>query len=347
MSYQQSTKLTTRSDFNAKLLFLSNRNGELEGRLRDADQSCQRYEAKINAQHALVVDLMDAIHALAASPSNKNDNASGGNIPEEMCVLLTKNARRVSELSQEVEMMKLQLIQRIQVPNIIIENSGNQSDPSEKDDDDDDDDNNVDEYEDIPSSSSTTSSVSSTSSSSYTESQEKLTQLTQELNHVNSRCESLERSFKTLKRKNMDREMRSMKSLRNMRWQISELEEERKRRLDLQITAEERVLELENELHELKQQTFHESRFRRQHQPITENQSDTDLKDVKSSTLKGVDHCRALAMLRNKVFRKSEDYFPQDLEAVSEDSGASDDSDESDDSEDECGPRRNAYLALE
>ena len=329
MSYPRSKLPTTRSEFNARLLSLSNQNEELEARLWEAEQSCQHYQIKINAQHALVVDLMDAIHALAASSSSEIDNNSGGNIPEEMCVLLTQNARRVSELSQEVERMKLQLMQQIHAPNVTIENSSFKSDRSEAND-------NVDKYEDIP------SSVSSSSSS--TESGEKATQCMEELARAKSRCESLERSLEALKRKNTEREMRSMKSLRNMRWQISELEEERKRRLDLQITAEKRVIHLETELRQYREQTFQHLKNQESEIIVTENQSDTDLENIKSSTLKGVDYCRELVMLRNKVFRNSEDCFPLDLVAVSEDTGADDDSDNS---EDECIPYSNAYLALE
>jgi len=354
MNYRQSTIPTTRIDFNARLLSLSIQNEELEARHRETEQICDRYEIKVKAQHALVVNLTDAIHAMANTTSCANTDTNGGSIPEEMCSLFTRNARRISELSQEVEIMKLLLAQQVQGGNVVMNKSTDQinksadelnksmdqMEPSATYNDDDDDEN-----------ASTTSSVSSSSSSSSSsiKSDENIALLEDELDSVKSQCQSLERSFQTLKRKNMGREVRSLKSLRNMRRQVSELEQERKRRLDLQATAETRVVQLENELDELREKIF------RRERPVIpdiiaeQNQKDSDteerfLDDVNSSTLKGVDHCREMVMLRNKVLRQSEDYYPPSLVTVSEDSEGSDESDES---EDECGPCMNAYLAVE
>lgn len=357
MSYRQSTIPTTRRDFSARLLSLSIHNEELEARLRESEQTCQRYEIKIKAQHSLVVDLMDAVHAMANSPSGESDDIDGGSIPEEICVLFTRNAQRVSELIQEVERMKISFAQRIQIPNDEIQESSYQKILSKTNDGDYDD-----EYEDIPSNISISSLLSS-SSSSTTESEEEIAQVKEELISVKSKCMSLQRSVATLKGKNTQREVRSMKSLRTMRWQISELEEERKRRLDLQASAEARVVELENELHELRERTLQENSIFRRQQPgknhgteivveqnqLDKNQPDSNTEeksvdDVKFSTMKGVDHCRAMVMLRNKVFRKSEDYYPRTLVTVSEDNV---DSEESDDSEDECNSCMYSYLAIE
>jgi len=335
MNYCQSTIPTTRSDFNARLLSLSIQNEELEARLRETEQICDRYEIKMKAQHALVVNLTDAIHAMANTTSSVNADTNGSSIPEEMCSLFTRNARRMSELSQEVEIMKLLLAQQVQGRN----KSMDQMEPSATNNNDDDDEN-----------ASTTSSVSSSSSSSSPsssiKSDENIALLEDELNSMKSQCQSLERSFKTLKRKNMEREVRGLKSLRNMRRQVSELEQERKRRLDLQATAETRVVQLENELDELKEKIFLQERPFISDIIAEQKQKDSDteerfLDDINSSTLKGVDHCREMVMLRNKVLRQSEDYYPPSLVTVSEDS------DGSDESEDECGPCMKAYLAVE
>merc|ERR1711935_1313546 len=109
------------------------------------------------------------------------------------------------------------------------------------------------------------------------------------------------------------------KSLRNMRQQVERLEQERKRRLELQTNAEDRALELEIELLKLKQEDSRQDIFRRrqhQHQhpqdqvESAENSNVREAKRIESDPLtkKGIDHCRERIILRNQL---DKDSFPQ------------------------------------
>ena len=322
MIQNRSTKPPTRGEFNAKLLSLSNRNKELEEKLREAEQSCQSYEIKNYSQHALILDLTDTIHSMTNYPSGDNDDSGGAgtNIPEEICLLLTKNARRVSDLSEELAKMNLQLQNQMQVLSVV-ENNDNHNNK------------NV-EFVDIPlhdnekgnSTSSSTSSISSLSSSLSLVSEPE--QVEQEIVRVSSRCESLERSLKTMKRKYTEREVKSMKSLRKMRHQIDGLEQERRRRLDLQAAAEERAHQLEFELYQLRQDKNREGvppgiLFERKLSDGN-NRGERRHSETNPSTTKGLDHCRKLAMQRNQQLRMG-DWFAPLLVPVSEESEDSED----------------------
>lgn len=340
---------TTRREFNARLLSLSIRNEELEERLREAEQSHRHDEIKKKTQFALLGDLLDAIHSMSNSNSSSgdddNDSDTGGantdtNIPEEMCILFTNNLQRISDLSEEVERLKLQLLQQIQVPRSFGNDSNSQNNPSQDNDDDDG-------FVEISlndnrkeNSFSSTSSTSSTSSSSILiEPDQQTIHLEEEIVRVNSKCSSLERSFKTLKRKNAEREIRGIKSLRRMKRQVDGLEDERRRRLDLQAAAEERAHQLEIEVDHLQQKTtrkggvFLLQRNQQQQQPPNDEPSEIAFEENKrdgnqeeraeietdpSPTTNGLDGCRELTMVRNQRWRDNQDSFPPLLVAVNE-----------------------------
>jgi len=322
MIQDRSTKPTTRSQFNTKLLSLSNRNKEVKEKLREAEQSCQSYKIKNFLQHALILDLTDTIHSMANSPSGDSDDSGGAgtNIPEEICLLLTKNARRVSDLSEEVAKMKLQLQNQMQVLSVAKNNENHN--------------NNDVLFVDIPlhdnekgnSTPSSASSISSLSSSLSLLSEPE--QVEKEIVRVSSRCESLERSLKTMKRKNTEREVKGMKSLRKMRHQIDGLEQERRRRLDLQAAAEARALQLESELYQLRQEKNREGvppeiLFERKQLDVN-NRGRRKYSETNPSTTKGLDHCRKLVMQRNQQLRMG-DWFAPLLVPVSEESEDSED----------------------
>jgi len=354
MAEDQPTQPTTRSEFNARLISVTIENEKFQERMVDAEQTCQQYELKMNAQHGLLIDLMGAFDVLVNSPPSGPTN-----IPEEMCILLTKYALRVSDLSEEAHSRMLQ--QQNQFPTLI------------RNDDDVNDHNHSDVgFVDIPlcgnekgmssSSTASTSSLSSLLTSSISESDQKAARLEEEIVRVNAKCTSLERTLKTLKRKNTLRDVRNMKSLRNMKSRIELLEEERIRRLDLQSTAEQRAYTLEIELHELqqkmvrmKQQQSSSQSFNGQpslieiDEDITDSDSDEQTEtESESEALTeadfmaiGVDHCREAVILRNQMEREQQDWLPPHLVAVSEDSETSDDC-----SEHECSPRSSPILML-
>lgn len=321
----QPRKPTTRSGFQSTMLSLSTRNEELEERLREAERNSHRLEMKNKSQHALILDLMDAIHSMTNSSASGDDNESG--IPEEMCLLLTKNAQRISELSEEVGKMKFQLQQQMENHSTVRNNQvENESDVEDF------------RFVDISLCEEENENSSSTSSSA---------RLEEEIVRISSKCDSLERSLKALKHKNSEREIRSMKSLRSLRNQVDSLEQERKRRLDLQASAEERALQLEIELQELKQENNRQSIFRRQrHESPLQEPEDSQKSDGKIEskqietelTRKGLNHCRELVMMRNQLDMQS---YPPLLLAVSEES------EESEDSEDDFRPSVNAAVELE
>lgn len=352
MAQDQPTQPTTRGEFNARLISVAIENEELEERVMDAEQACQQYELKMNAQHGLLIDLMGAFDVLVNSPPSGLTN-----IPEEMCILLTKYALRVSDLSEEAHSRMLQ--QQNQFPTLIRNkvdgNDHNNSDVG---------------FVDIPlcgnenemSSSSTASTTSHSSllTSSISESDQKTARLEEEIVRVNAKCTSLERTLKTLKRKNTLRDVRNMKSLRNMKSRIELLEEERIRRLDLQSAAEQKAYTLEIEIHELQQKMVRIKQ--RQSSPqsfndqpslieIDEDTTDGDSEEHTESESEalteadfmaiGVDHCREAVILRNQMEREQQDWLPPHLVAVSEDSETSDDS-----SEHECSPRSSPILML-
>jgi len=330
----RSTKPTTRNEFNSRLQSLSTRNEELEESLRESEESCQEYEAKNNAQHALIHNLMETIHSLTTSNSHKD-----AKIPEKMCLLLTKNAQRVSDLSEEVERMKLRLKNQMERSRSVKVNYYEDADESKQGEDE------VEvEFVDVSlcdNDNEYTPSVSISSSFSSPQtpaSGQETIRLEEEIVRISSKCESLERSLSTLKRKSALREVRSMKSLRNMRQQVERLEQERKRRLELQTNAEDRALELEIELLKLKQEDSRQDIFRRrQHQhpqdqvESAENSNVREAKRIESDPLtkKGIDHCRERIILRNQL---DKDSFPQLLLVVSEES------EESQESEDDFRP---------
>ena len=322
------SNMTTRSEINSRLQTLSTRNKELETELQEVEETCQQYDARNKAQHELIQNLKETIHFLAVSPSDDKETRSGdeksAKIPEKMCLLLTKNAHRVSDLVEEVERMKFLLKKQKQVTSGFQNSYGDDSDESEHDEDDvefvdvslGDNDNDY-----VPA----TSISLSFSSSETPASGHEIIRLEEEIVRISSKCSSLDRSLNTLKRKNAEREVRSMKSLRNMRQQVENLEQERRRRLDLQTNAEERALQLEIELHELRQENNRQNIFRRQQQPVQEqleslekgNIEDTTPIESGESAKRGIDHCRELIMLRNRL---DQDSFPPLLRSVSEES---------------------------
>jgi len=292
---------TTRSEFNARLLFLTARNEELEERLLHAEESCQDYHIRLQSQHDLASNLMDAIHAMTKPESDNNDSSDGcnTNIPEELCLLLTKNAQRIAELSQEVEHMKLLLLNKIQDGNgqnndFYYENGDGKFDDVDMCDNGND---------------NLSVSTTSTSSFSISDRSKENVDLKEEIDRVNYKCESLKRSMKALKRNNGKREIRAMKSLKNMKTKVDTLEEERRRRVEMQFSAEERADKMQIELDQLKQKTNEGTQSER----LTETASD----ETNSSTSKGVDRCRNLVILRNK---QDQDFFPSSLVALKENS---------------------------
>lgn len=325
--------MTTRSEINSRLQTLSTRNEELETELQQAEETCQQYEARNKAQHELIQNLMETIHSLVVSPSDDEETSSADHrnttIPEKMCRLLAKNAHRVSHLVEEVERMKFLLKKQMEVTSGFQNSYSDDSDESEHDEDD------V-EFVDVSLSDNANDYVSATSislsfSSSVTPaSGQQIIRLEEEIVRISSKCTSLERSLNTLKRKNAEREVRSMKSLRNMRQQVENLEQERRRRLDLQTNAEERALQLETELHELRQENNRQNIVRRQQQPTQEqleslekgNMGETTPIESGESVKRGIDSCRELIMLRNQL---DQDSFPPLLRTVSEDSEESED----------------------
>lgn len=340
MANHESAQPNTQNELNARLFSLSIEN---EARLQKAEHTCRHYEIKINAQNELIGDLVDAIHDMTGSSSGDNT------LSEATCRLITQNARRVSDLSEEVEKMKLMLMlmQQIQVSNTVCKHSDDQNDTPEMKNG-----NDTNGFEDVQSSELSTSSVSS-SSSPITEIEEAYARLEKEIIRMNLRCKYLERSLKTLKHKNMELGVRSIKSLQNKKRQIHNLEEERQRRLELQATAEERVLQLENELHELKKNSCREDIFREDvfqgQQPINDSEESViaikqiprndNAKEKETGGIKplrGVDHCRELVMLRNKMLRRNTDFVPPLLVAVNESSEGSDHSDDSEDESIQC-----------
>jgi len=290
------------------------------------------YKAKNKAHRDLILDLMETIHCLKASPSDDNESSGGSEkdsrIIEKMCHLLTKNAQRVSDLSEEVERMKSRLRKQVQGSTGARQNFDDDSDESEHDEDDAEfvdvslcD--NEDDY--IP----CLSGSSSSSSSQTPTSGQQTIRLEEEIVRVSSKCTSLERSLATLKRKSTERELRSMKSLRNMRRQIENLEQERRRRLDLQTNAEERALELEIQILELKQENSRQDIFRRQDPQQDQPQSpeDSNMRETRRIELdplakKGIDSCRKVIMMRNQLDKES---YPPILLVVSEESEDSED----------------------
>lgn len=296
---------TTRSEFNARLLSLTARNEELEERLFHAEESCQDYQLKLQSQHDLVGNLMDAIHAMTKPQSDDNDSNDGSNthIPEELCLLLTKNAQRVAELTQEVEHMKSLLLNKMH------DGNGSNNDFYYENNDDA-------EFDDIDLSDSEKDnlsvSTSSTSSFSISDRSKENMDLKEEIDRVLYKCESLERSMKALKRNNSQREVRAMKSLKNMRRQVDTLEEERRRRVQMQIAAEERAEKLQIELDKLKQKTNERTQSERL---IDNNSGGKASVETNSSIPEGVDHCRNLVILRNKY---DHDFLPPPLVALKE-----------------------------
>jgi len=292
---------TTRSEYNARLLFLTARNEELEERLLHAEESCQDYHIRLQSQHDLASNLMDAIHAMTKTESDNNDSSDGSNthFPEELCLLLTKNAQRVAELSHEVEHMKQLMLNKMQV-----DNSQNSDFYYENGDG---------EFDDIDvcytGKDNLSVSTTSTSSCSISDRSKENIDLKEEIDRVNYKCESLERSMKALKRNNSQREMRAMKSLKHMKRKVDTLEAERRRRVAMQFSAEERADKMQIELDQLKQKTNEGTQSER----LTEIASD----ETNSSTSKGVDHCRNLVILRNK---QDQDFFPLPLVALKENS---------------------------
>jgi len=178
--------------------------------------------------------------------------------------------------------------------------------------------------------------------------------------HIKSRCDSLEGSMDTLKRKHTEREVRSMLSLRNIKCQLDELELERKRRIDMQASAEERACRLERQISDITS-----NRSRRWHQEVhgdgaksmisledsrqqdgkeivffssasssassTASSSSSDASDTSSECTnhedknelfaRNLNRCRETVMLQKELFRSNPDSFPPLLVTVSEDSG--------------------------
>jgi len=288
---------------------------------------------KNKSQHDLIVDLMDAIHSMASSSSD--DNAT--KIPEEMCLLLTKNALRISELCEEVARMKIELLKQAD-DRKYEENNGDDDSDSDRDsdsesDDIDDDDENDYRFDDVSLGDKEKDSLSF-------EVEEEKSELVEEYVRVSSKCESLERSLETLKRKNSEREIRSMRSLRNMRRQIDSLEQERKRRLDLQASAEDRALQLEIEVHELKQKLAREDASGPQQLTKDGNKGERKQCEFDPPTAKGLNKCREYVMMRKQLMRLTDVSSPPKLVAVSEES------DDSEESEDDFRPSFDSYLTL-
>jgi len=339
MIHYQSTKLTTRSEVNSRLQTLSTRNEELEKKLHEAEETCQHYEAKNRAQHALIQGLMETIDSLSTfSPNNKECGSSdeeSTKFPEKICLMLTKKAQRISDLVEEVERMKFRLKKQREIPISFQTNYEDDFEESEHDEDDVD-------FVDVSLSETENDYVPITSvSSSFSSSETRMSgqesiHLEEEIVRISSKCQSLERSLDTLKRKSVEREVRSMKSLRNMRQQVESLEQERRRRLDLQSSAEERAMKLEIELLELREEKNRQQIFRRQQRSLTEqaeslesgNIGDTKPTESDLSIKKGIDRCREIIMLRNQL---DKDSCPPLLVSVSEESESSEESQESDD----------------
>lgn len=283
----------------------------------------------------LITELMDVIHSMTQPSKDNNDENTF--INENTCLLLTKNAQRIARLSMELENMKLQQQERRPT---IFQNDDDGDHICPNDDDV--------RLEDVPlvDNGKTASTSSSSSSSSLM-----ITELEEENTQIKSQCESLERTAYTLKRKNTEREVHSMMSLRNMRCQIDELEQERKRRLDMQASAEERVFRLEEEIHQMKNDTRSEFLLEDDNKQGEEgiifslsnicdgssisissssNNNNNKRSESNWSSSRSLNHCREMAMARNELSRSSNhDSFPPLLVPVSEDS---DDDDHSDDS---------------
>jgi len=284
------------------------------------------YEAKNKAQHGLILNLMETIHSLKASPSD--DSKSSGSEKDsktiaKMCHLLTKNAQRAADLSEEVERMKSRLRKYVQESADARQKNDEDSDESEHYEDDAEfvDVSLCDNEDDYISCLSGSSSFSSSQTST---SRQQTIRFEEEIVRISSKCTSLERSLSTLKRKNAERELRSMKSLRNMRQQIESLEQERKRRLVLQTNAEERALELEIQILELKEENRRQDVFRRQQpqqdkleSPVHSSRREKKRDDFDPLTKKAIDSCREVIMMRNQLDKVS---YPPILLVVSEES---------------------------
>merc|ERR1712025_1511038 len=97
-----------------------------------------------------------------------------------------------------------------------------------------------------------------------------------------------------------------------MRNQVETLEEERRRRVRMQIAAEERADKLQIELDQLKQKANEQTQSE---QLIDNNTGETASVETNSSIPEGVDHCRNLVILRNKY---DQDFLPPPLVALKE-----------------------------
>lgn len=330
----KSTKPTTRSEFNARLESLSTQNEALEARLGQSEEKCRRLEIKNTTQHALVMDLMEAIHSMASAPTDGNEP----NIPEATCLLLTKSAQQVSDLTEELELMEFALKTQTQVPRSVRNNANQESQCEGEESENENEENDFvdvslcDNEKEVLSSSSSTSSVSLRL---FESTRQENIYLDEEVAHLRTKCESLEHSLKTLKRKNSEREIRSMKSLKYMRNQIDGLQEERKRRLNLQASAEEHALKLEIDLLQLKQERIRQDIFRKKQlkEQSSEDEYESDIikgerknqNRMNSSVRNGVNRCRALVMREHEMDYCSDPPF---LVSVSEESDGSEDSDE-------------------
>lgn len=350
------------------MISLSNRNQELEESLREAQQSCQRYQIKSNVQNILIKELVDAIHSMAQRPSNdknndENSNSNNININEDACLLLTKNARRIADLSMEIEKMKLQQQEQEQLFPTSPNKYSDGDDHNRSNDDDDV------RFEDIPLDGNVNRSMTSSSSSSS--SLLMLAELEEENIHIKSKCDSLERSVHTLKHKNTEREVRSMMSLRNMRGQIDDLNEERKRRLNMQVSVEECAFRLQEEINQIKKNRCEQKIFllrekqqqRRRQNGMASNDNTSELllfedparqkgeeeiifslsnicddsgsrsssnnnkRSENNSTSRSLNRSREMVMARNELSRSNSnhDSFPPLLMAVSEDDSEDDD----------------------
>mmetsp|Transcript_23494 Transcript_23494/g.65215 ORF Transcript_23494/g.65215 Transcript_23494/m.65215 type:complete len:350 (-) Transcript_23494:129-1178(-) len=325
------TALKTRSGINARLISLSSRNQELEEKLEESERACQRYRIKTNMQNVFISELMDAIHSM----SHSSDGSSSATVnTEDTRHLLTKNARRIFELSMELEKMKLQ--QERVTPAFSANNSSEQTDPSG---------NGNDRIDDTDLGDNDTIIKSAASPTVY---KVVINKLKEENGHLNSKCKALERSMETLKHKQREVEARSMISLKNMRHQLNEMEKERKRRIDMQALAEERASRLK-EVFEISRKRGGIVRSRQQLEDQSKAESSSDNKqhdedeisDYSSSSgsvtsdsstdsindetknkliAYYLNQCRETVVLRNKMVRSNADLFPPLLVAVSEDS---------------------------
>ena len=203
---------TTRKQFQRKLLALSEQNHELQVKLDSTEQQCSNLKETTRLQELQIREMEKVIHQI---PSHDDSAAT---TPKDF--LLVEKTREVAELTMKLERLSVALKDRTD-SNDHVSSQG---------------------------SSEQVLQVVSKSQQSCIESDSiscpREKELQDKLNAYRQKCESLERSMTTLKQKNAVREIRSAKNLRLMRQQLDAMEQEKARRLELQVVMEERLSRL-------------------------------------------------------------------------------------------------------